>query len=143
MEVGERGRRRRRALRYALFQVPGAALVALALVLAVQRWQWSPGWALALLALWVLKDAALYRLVAPAYDSDADSAIDPLIGARGVVTEPLDPAGYVRVGAELWRARARGQSLPRGTAVRVRERRDLTLIVEAEDRPPPAGSRCR
>ena len=134
LEIVDRSRRRRRLLRYVLFQVPGATLVALGRVLAVRGWDWSPGWALGLFAAWVLKDALLYRAVARAYDSDADSAVDPLVGAQGVATEALDPAGYVRVGAELWRARIHGQSppIPRGAPVRVRERRGLTLIVEAE-----------
>ena len=77
----------------------------------------------------------MYRFVAVAYDADSDLDRDPLIGARGVTTQPLDPSGYVRVGAELWRAVApRGAArIPSGAPVRVRARRGLTLEVESDD----------
>lgn len=133
MTTPERRRRWRRLLRYTLFQIPGAALVAALLATAVSVWDWSPGLAAGLFAAWLLKDVLLYRAVSPAYDSDEDSAADPLIGARGVVTATLDPTGYVRVGAELWRAEPQPGSapIPNGAAVRVCGRRGLTLSVEA------------
>ncbi len=142
----------RRLLRYALFQIPGAALVAVLLVAAVRWWDWSPSLALGLMAAWLLKDALLYRFVAIAYEPDSAREPDPLIGSRGVVTRRLDPAGYVRLGAELWRAVAARDAgaIPPGAPVRVRARRGLTLEVEPDapgatpgTRPPPASSRSR
>lgn len=133
MDPNERRRRRRRALRYALFQIPGAAFVAVLLAAAVRWWDWSISLALALMGAWLVKDAVLYPFVAVAYDPDSELDRDPLIGAHGVATQPLDPSGYVRIGAELWRAVASGSApIPSGARVRVRERRDLTLVVESD-----------
>jgi membrane protein implicated in regulation of membrane protease activity len=142
---------RRRLLRYALFQVPEAIFVAALLAAAVHWWDWSPGFALLLLAAWLIKDAVLYRFVGIAYAPDSELQRDPLIGARGVVTRPLEPSGWVRVGAERWRAVARdpGARIPAGTAVCVRARRGLTLVVEPGEAPgpepesPPASARAR
>ena len=135
MDPGEQGRRGRRLLRYALFQIPGATLVAALLALAVSWWDWPTWQAFAVMGAWLVKDAVMYRFVAIAYDPDSDLDRDPLIGAQGVTTQPLDPSGYVRVGAELWRAVVtRGTArIPSGVAVRVRARRGLTLEVESED----------
>jgi membrane protein implicated in regulation of membrane protease activity len=134
MDAEDRSRRRHRVRRYILFQIPGAIVVAVLLAGGVIGWGWSPALALGLFAAWVAKDAFMYRFVAPAYEPDSVLLRDPLIGARAVTTEALDPGGYVRVGAELWRAVAAGGSspIPSGTRVRIRERRDLTLVVEAE-----------
>lgn len=135
MDARERGRRRRRILRYALFQVPGAAVVAALLAASVSWWDWPRWLAFALMTGWLLKDAAMYRFVAVAYDSDSDLDRDPLVGARGIATQSLDPAGYVRVGPELWRAvRSPGAPpIPSGAPIRVRSRRGLTLEVEPDD----------
>jgi membrane protein implicated in regulation of membrane protease activity len=135
LDPRERRRRARRILRYALFQVPGAALVAALLAAAADWWEWPTRWALLLMASWLIKDIVMYRFVAVAYDSDPDLDRDPLIGARGIATQPLDPSGYVRVGAELWRAvRVHGAArIPSGAPVRVRARRGLTLEVESDE----------
>ena len=56
-----------------------------------------------------------------------------MLGALGVAQEDLAPeqTGYVRVGAELWRAQlCGGECVAKGAAVRVTEVRDLTLQVE-------------
>ena len=54
-------------------------------------------------------------------------------GPHGRARERLDPSGYVRIGAELWRAElAPGcAAIEAGARVRVREVRGLTLIVES------------
>ena len=53
-------------------------------------------------------------------------------GARCIAAEPLEPRGYVRVGAELWRARlADSQAMVAcGSSLRVCEVRGMTLVVE-------------
>lgn len=141
---------RRRLLRYALFQLPAAAVVAVLLAAAVRWWEWSPAFALALLAAWLIKDAVLYRVVGIAYAPDSELQRDPLLGARGMVMQPLEPSGWVRVGAELWRAvAADSAAIPAGARVRVCGRRDLTLLVEPDPGlspdpgSPPASARSR
>jgi membrane-bound serine protease (ClpP class) len=60
---------------------------------------------------------------------------EELVGDVGVVRQALDPAGYVFVHGELWRARGDGDPIPAGTRVRV-ERIGDGLVLEvrpAED----------
>jgi membrane-bound serine protease (ClpP class) len=61
------------------------------------------------------------------------SGVERMLGARGVVTQGLDPLGYVRVQGHIWRATLAEGTLPRlpvDAAVRVLEVRGLTLVVE-------------
>jgi membrane protein implicated in regulation of membrane protease activity len=122
--------------RYLLVQAPGWALLAL-LLAALHQWLGVPLWiGLAALALWLVKDLAFYPLVREAYRPNHECASRRMIGARGTATERLEPTGYVRVGAELWRARmAPGEgAVELGDTVVVREVEGLTLVVA------PAGS---
>ena len=125
-------------LRYWLFQLPGALAVLGLLVLLVRWWGLSPRLAAALLAIWVLKDLALYPFVRRAYAPRSGGGADALVGAVATARDRLDPEGYVRVGHELWRARVRGGAVEQGGSVRVLEVRGLTLVVEParpEERP--------
>lgn len=96
--------------RYTALQVPGWAAA------AVLGW-WihssfdAPRWlAPAVPLAWVVKDLALYPLLRNAYGGDEGPPVERLIGRRGVAVEPLAPSGYVRVGGELWKARADGET---------------------------------
>ena len=118
--------------KYLLFQLPGWTLAAIALGVLVRVWDLAPGTALLLFAFWVIKDFALYPLLRSAYAGGRRDGAEALIGALGTARERLDPAGYVRVGAELWRAEVSREHAPveSGAAVRVRVVRNLTLHVE-------------
>jgi membrane protein implicated in regulation of membrane protease activity len=118
--------------KYLLFQLPGWTLAGIALGLLVRVWGLSPGTALLLFAFWVAKDFALYPLLRSAYAGGHRDGGEALIGALGTARERLDPAGYVRVGAELWRAEVSREHAPveSGGTVRVRSVRNLTLHVE-------------
>ena len=117
--------------RYTAFQVPGWLLAALA------GW-WlrdslaAPLWLAAGVPLaWAIKDYALYPMLRSAYEADYRQRIEHLIGAEGTAVEPLDPIGYVRVRGELWRATAPTGPVPRGSTVEVVSAADrLTLAVE-------------
>jgi membrane protein implicated in regulation of membrane protease activity len=56
---------------------------------------------------------------------------ETLIGARGVATTDVRPAGQVRVQGELWQARSEAGAAA-GERVRVVERDGLTLTVEPD-----------
>jgi membrane protein implicated in regulation of membrane protease activity len=118
--------------KYLLFQLPGWALAGIALGVLVRVWDLSPGTALLLFAFWVAKDFALYPLLRSAYAGGHRDGAEALVGALGTARERLDPAGYVRVGAELWRAEVSPDRAPleSGAAVRVCSVRNLTLHVE-------------
>jgi membrane protein implicated in regulation of membrane protease activity len=128
----------RAALKYAAMQLPGITLIALILLLIRQQFDLS-GWLVAaVIAVWVLKDAALFPLVWRYYSPYPPPPLHRLEGRRGIVHEPLAPSGYVRLGHELWRAEVPpGHArLKRGAHVRVRGVRGLTLLVEPDE--PPA-----
>ena len=61
----------------------------------------------------------------------ARAGAETLIGASGVATSDLAPAGQVRVQGELWQARAEAGARA-GDSVRVLERDELLLVVERE-----------
>lgn len=124
-------------VRYTLYQIPEWVLAVVAAIL-LYRWGVLPGWAGALLVAGVMaKDAALYPLLRTAYENDTTTAIERLVGLRGVAVEPLAPHGYVRVRGELWRseATAAGREIRRGHPVTVHAVKGTTLLVRPT--PPP------
>jgi membrane protein implicated in regulation of membrane protease activity len=69
----------------------------------LQYWLDIPVWfVFCVIALWILKEVALFPLVWQAYDADERRVAISMIGARGVAKQPLAPSGYVRVRGELW-----------------------------------------
>jgi membrane protein implicated in regulation of membrane protease activity len=124
---------RRTFARYLAFQVPGWVLATWVAWWLVAKAGLAPWLAALGCALFVIKDFALYPWLRDAYAVSDPDAGALLVGRTGVARERLDPSGYVRVGAELWRAElAPGcAAIDAGTHVRVREVQGLTLIVEA------------
>jgi membrane protein implicated in regulation of membrane protease activity len=122
------------AVRYAAFQVPGLVLVAV-VMLVVREVFALPAWTVwAAVAGWAALDVALFPFLRIAYEEGpARGGAAALVGARGLARDRLEPSGYVRIGAELWRAELVPGSAPvaAGQEVRVREVRGLTLLVEA------------
>ena len=123
--------------KYLLFQVPGLVGAVAVLWALVRWWELEPWIAVLLLGLWIVKDLALYPVLRIGYETRGAGPEAALVGASGVAQDDLRPdrVGYVRVGAELWRARLDGGSaaaeIRQGAPVRVTALRDLTLIVEA------------
>jgi membrane protein implicated in regulation of membrane protease activity len=90
-------------------------------------------------ALWVVKDAALFPLLRIAYEPRSGGGAAALVGARGTALDPLAPEGYVRIASELWRAELAAGCAPLapGARVRVRSVHGLTLVVEPDPGGPP------
>ena len=122
----------RTIVRYALFQIPVLILLSLGLAAAVRWWNLPILAAYGLVALWIVKDIVMYPFVRVAYESGGTSGVDGIHGALGVVTQPLVPSGYVRLGSERWKAELAGGSgaVLVGSEIRVVEIRGLTLVVE-------------
>ncbi len=121
--------------KYLLLQIPGWILWSLILIWAHGSLH-LPLWTGAvLLCLAVVKDFVLYPFVRSAYESDAKTGIERLVGVGGNVQRALNPKGYVRINGELWRAETElaDQPLPSGSPVTVRAFRGLTLIVAPEE----------
>jgi membrane protein implicated in regulation of membrane protease activity len=123
---------------YLLLQIPGYVLAGLLLGLLVERDWLSVGWAILALLGWVGKDLALYPAMRRVFQPSRVGS-EALLGAPGVVEAPLDPRGLVRIGSELWRGEPlrRGERLPAGMRVVVRDIRGLTVYVEPS---PPASA---
>ncbi len=126
------GSRNRTIVRYTLFQIPALILLSLGLAAAVRWWGLPVLVAYALVAVWIAKDALMYPVLRIAYEAGSSSGLDGIHGALGVVTQPLAPSGYVRLGSERWKAELVCGSgvVPVGSSIRVVELRGLTLIVE-------------
>lgn len=120
-------------VRYVAFQAAGWVLAAWVAWWLVAKAGLAPWLAALGCALFVIKDFALYPWLRDAYAVSDPAATALLVGRTGVARERIDPSGYVRVGAELWRAElAPGcAAIDAGARLRVREVRGLTLIVEA------------
>ena len=118
--------------RYLLFQAVGWALGTLALA-ALVYWDVMALWlAGVLLALFVAKDLILFPYVRKAYEPSATHGGESLLGAVARVERSLTPDGWVRLGAESWRARVPDgtRDVKEGESVEVREIDSLVLIVE-------------
>jgi membrane-bound ClpP family serine protease len=133
----QRASSRRVFARYLAAEVP--SWIVLGVVLAVLVRTWDLGWPVAALvfALWVLKDLALFPVLRIAYEPGGGSGgAENLLGALASVSVALDPEGWVRIGAERWRARVAREHAPVavGAAVRVVAVEGLLLRVEPEAR---------
>ena len=119
--------------KYLLLQVPDIVLAGLVLTLLRRLAGLPTEWAIGLFVAWVLMDVATYPLVREVF-APPRTGPEALLGARAVAEGTLAPAGYIRLGAERWRAEAmrRDQPIPAGASVIVRGREGLTLFVEAE-----------
>ncbi len=119
--------------RYVLLEIPGWIVAAVVLTLLTRAGEIRPSTAWILLAIWIVKDFALYPVLRVGYQPSAPDGTGSLVGALGTARERLDPSGYVRVGSELWRAElAQGRPpVEAGGAVRVVAVHRLTLRVEA------------
>lgn len=128
--TARRSASRRELARYLVWPLPGWVLVALLLAWLTDLLDLAPWMPLAAFALYVAKDLALFPLVRAAFRAARPAGVP--VGARGVALEPLAPAGYVRVGGELWRAEVEtaGRPVAAGRPVVVRGARGLTLLVE-------------
>ncbi len=120
--------------RYLVLQIPGQFIAAVTLVMLTRWTELTPTLAVVLFVLWVIKDLAMYPVTRIAYEPQSGGqGADALLGALGIAQEDLAPeqTGYVRVGAELWRAQlCGGESVAKGATLRVTEVCDLTLQVE-------------
>ena len=119
--------------RYVLLQVPGWMLAAL-ILMGLWQWMGLSSWVtIGLFLLLVVKDFIFYPFVRTAY-SGAKTGTEQLIGVPGIAQGQLDPRGYVRIGAELWRAEAEPSHKPilPGSSIRVRAAHGLTLVVTTD-----------
>ena len=117
--------------RYWLLQIPGWVLLILVLGLAHNRFDlpvWVGG---TILLLWVAKDAILYPILKPGYETRVKTGSERLVGLVGVAKQDLEPEGYVLVYGEFWKAVADPPDtpIPSGSDVRVTAAHGMLLTV--------------
>ena len=117
--------------RYALLQLPFILALVVLLILSQSIQAISSRIVLIILILWVAKDIILYPFVWKAYEPRHHKDPHPMVGLTAVTQERLDPAGYVRVHGELWRARTTdNSSIEKNEHVKILDMQGLTLTVE-------------
>jgi len=119
--------------RFLAFEAVGWVAAAVVLAALVRTEYVSLGWACVLFALWAAKDFALYPLTKSAYEDGHAHGAAGLLGREVRVETALEPEGWVRAGAERWRAElAAGcdERVEAGARVRVSALKGLTLVVE-------------
>jgi len=122
-------------LKYAVLQLAQTAVVVGLLILA-RHFIDIPAWlTVAILAVWILKDIALFPKVWKAYAFGDNRPIRKLVGIEATVVFSLNPVGYVRVQGELWKAEIRNPNgvIETGETTRVVDIRGTTLVVERRD----------
>jgi membrane protein implicated in regulation of membrane protease activity len=124
--------KRRIVLRYALFQIPDIAILAL-ILFVLHQWVDLSLWLFpAIISLWIMKYILVFSFVWRAYDKPRPGDVKSLIGTEGIAEERLDPSGYIRVHGELWRAEVIGKTVPveKGETVLIERASGLTLLVK-------------
>jgi membrane protein implicated in regulation of membrane protease activity len=92
--------------KFLLFEIPQWFLLALILWILVETTD-IPVWTVqGFFVIWVLKDIALFPLVRNAYENDAKTGTEQLIGVKATTQDRLDPEGFVKIQGVLWKARA-------------------------------------
>lgn len=121
--------------RYTLYQLPGVAAVG-AGVWFVWPWTGLATWVGVVVVVgWIAKDVALYPLLKSSYEPPDSGDPARLIAREATVSRTLAPSGYVKVGAETWRASVAGGrgEIARGVVVRIESVDGLMLTVVAPD----------
>jgi len=130
----------RTLLKYFLAQLPDIVIF-IVVMLILQRWlDLSTRLVTVLITLWILKDVLMFPVLRRSFESERPEDAQPMVGARGVTRDRLDPAGYAWVQGELWRAEVvEGHPhIEPGAPVRVKSLRGLTLLVAPDDEPTPS-----
>jgi membrane protein implicated in regulation of membrane protease activity len=124
--------KRRIVLRYARYQIPDIAILALILFVLHQWVDLSLWLFIGIVSLWMVKYVFVFSFVWRAYDEPRPGDVKSLIGTEGIAEERLDPSGYIRVHGELWRAEVIGKTIPieKGQTVLIERACGLTLLVK-------------
>jgi membrane-bound ClpP family serine protease len=121
-------------LRYLLLTLPGVVILILVLTI-LEHWVAMPAWLFwAVIFLWLAKEVVIFPFVWHAHDPQRPGISRTMIGALGIVKERLDPAGYILVAGELWKAEHldTAQPIEKGARVRVLKMEGLRLFVAIE-----------
>lgn len=127
----ERAARRKVLRKYILLQIPEMSLFGIVIWGLLHYEEITLATACILVCAWLVKDIVLFPLTRSAYEPGPAHGTDALVGAEGVVTKRIAPQGSVRLGAELWTARAAEglAEIREGDRIQVMDVEGFTLIV--------------
>jgi len=123
-------------VKYTLLQLPIIVLLTTVL-LVIRQWVDLPLWLIVgIIALWAVKDIAMFPVVWRAYDQSRPEDATFIVGMQGIAKDRLAPSGYIRIRGELWRAEVMegGKPIERGKRVLVMGIEGLTLLVRPEEK---------
>jgi len=123
-------------VKYTLLQLPIIVLLTTVL-LVIRQWVDLPLWLIVgIIALWAVKDIAMFPVVWRAYDQSRPGDATFIVGMQGIAKDRLAPSGYIRIRGELWRAEVMegGKPIERGKRVLVMGIEGLTLLVRPEEK---------
>jgi membrane-bound ClpP family serine protease len=117
-------------IRYTLFQIPEILLLGVVLY-GLYIWFSVPMWMLVtIMGIWIAKDFIWFFFIWRVYEIPRSDKDPRLEGEVGVVIEPLNPQGYVKIRGELWKAKSEGDiSIQVNAKVDVVDHKGLVLIV--------------
>ena len=117
--------------RYILLQLPVLGVLIVLFIISLDSEGISSRLMLLLIILNVVKDVILYPFLWKSYQPDAQQSEHPMAGLTGVVTESLNPEGYIKIRGELWQARSKSErKIKKGEKVTVINNHRLLLIVK-------------
>lgn len=126
-------KRKRASLKYIVFAVVSLlddAIILTLLILLVSHFIEVPLWLIipvgVVLVGWAVVSIVVIR-------KNPQLGFENMVGATGVTVGALSPKGTVRIGHELWAARADGEHIAAGIAVRVVGQSGLLLMVVKVD----------
>ena len=100
-----------------------------------------PPWVIAPVGLAILvADVITYRKSVRALRAAPAPGLATMLGTEGEAVEYLAPTGQVRIGGELWQARAASGRIAPGSRVVVVGQKRLRLIVRPAQKAPPPGT---
>ncbi len=89
----------------------------------------SLGGLIAIMVILAANAVFFYQIGSRALRRKPVSGLGSVVGGKGKVVIPLDPDGVIRIGDELWEARATSERVDAGDEVAVVEQDGLKLIV--------------
>jgi membrane protein implicated in regulation of membrane protease activity len=118
--------------RYSLLQLPGLAFI-ICILFVIRPWfDFSLGVIGIVALVSIAIDILLFFITWPSYDWEQK---DTLVGKTGIALSRIDPAGYIRIRGEQWKAELMEKSYPveKGGKAIVCAREGLVLHVQPDN----------
>jgi len=89
-------------------------------------------WLAILMAFWGAYTSVTYKISSQISKKKPLPGLPTMVGMKGYVTDSLCPKGYIKIGSELWMAKAENSHIEVGQRVIVISQKGLNLVVHQE-----------